>query len=124
MSRMIQISYYRAVSCLLCIGETMLFLFSVHLFFPTFLLRKYVCMYVYTYTDIYIYIYIMRVHYVPGIVPHMWFIGKQNETVSKQNLHTLSMLYKHRPPYIHLKIFLKYLLCSRHYSCHVQDSHK
>ena len=24
----------------------------------------------------------MRVHYVPGIVPDMWFIGKQNETQS------------------------------------------
>ena len=78
MSRMIEISYYKAVSFLLCIGETRLFLFSISPSLPSFLCFKYiyVCVYIYTH------IYIMRVHYVPGIVLDMWFIGKQNETQS------------------------------------------
>lgn len=65
--------------------------------------------------------YILRVHHVPGHVSDMWFISEQNQTQTL-TLHCCGNIGIHSfiHPLIHLKIFIEYMLCSRHCSGHVQ----
>lgn len=60
--------------------------------------------------------YILRAHSVPGIAPNMCFTGKQNQTQSltfwcSGNVDGLSCIHS-----LTWKIFIEYLLCSRHSS--------